>query len=717
MSLTIEVRNADGSSSTTVNSVGQVLALNVLAVITSSSNQPTESGLQDVQGSFLSTETGTHSIAGDLAATNVTPFRALGAYAGTIQDLNGDGNLDVGSNDPANAQAYFFARAGSIQTSDTGTISGESLTFKIATLDYTVKSLGEGGLTTINFQPFVNPGGLTADWKENGSYLNSADGTFQAGTPYTVTDPALIVAPTAVNDSATVGINTAADIRVLANDTIIQPLNTASVTVTQAAAHGTTALQSDGSILYTPVHGYLGSDSFKYTVADTDGRVSNAATVNITVVPSPPPTAGFVSSSTFLDQPVTINVLSHDSSSATLVPSSVAVVSTPTHGTAVAQTDGSILYTPSGGYLGADAFTYTISDSNGETSSASTVAVVVNVPVAPTANNDSFNVIAGTPTKLNVMANDVEGSIASNTTLHLASNASHGTLAIQSDQSILYTPDAGYTGTDSFTYVLVDAVGDPSAPATVSLTIGAAPAPVASAVVAPILSGSTGTINVLASVTSVAPIVDSSVQIVTGPTSGKATVDPTTGLISYSALAGFVGTDTFTYTAANANGVTTAPATVSVDVGTSISNAKGASHSLNFVDAAGGAETISVNSGTAEVFFSGTGSLTTSGSKATVTGSSLALGSIQLSGTTKASTLSIKGSAKTPVTLGGISDSAPLAGIVAPSVNVTGDINLNSGGTISRACPDFRGKVKILYCLRLPGCMSGFFRRQPWIGF
>ena len=456
MSLTVEVRNADGSASANVSTVGQVLTLDVLAVVSSSNNDPTQDGLEDLTGSFVATAGGGASVAGSLAATNVAPFHANGAQPGTSQDLNGDGNLDDGSNDPVDTTGYFIARASPVQTSDTGTIVGNTVVFKVATLSYAVTSLSGGGQTDINFIPYDDPSGVdNASWAENGSTIYPAiGGVFQSGSAFTVSDPALVTAPVAMNDAVTVAQNTPTTINELKNDTVIDPLNPASVTIGTAAAHGTTTVQSDGSILYTPTSGYTGADSFTYTVADNGGLVSNAATVSINVVATPAPTAGAVSANTFLDQPVNIVVLSHDSSVGTLVPASVTVASAAAHGKAVAQSDGSIQYTPANGYLGTDTFTYTVSDSNNETSSPATVTVTVATPVAPTANPDSFTVGLNTAANLNVLANDSLGSITANPAVYLTSSPANGTATIAPDNSIVYTPATGYSGSDQLKYVV-----------------------------------------------------------------------------------------------------------------------------------------------------------------------------------------------------------------------------------------------------------------------
>jgi hypothetical protein len=696
MSLTIEVRNTDGTTSTaTATSVGQVINLEILAIVTDPQDNPADDGLETARGSFISTALYGHAVAGNLVAANVAPFRANGASPGEQIDLNGDGNIDAGAPQSGGSGGNYFAAVSNPEqtgASGTGTISGNSLIFEIGTLAYTVTNLNKGGETSINFLPLVSSIADAAAWNEdigtgtiNGQKDNTS-GTFQAGTPFIVSDPSLVVAPVAVNDSATVTKNTPTTITELANDDVVVPLNPASVTVGTAAAHGTTAVQSNGSILYTPTSGYTGADSFTYTVADTDGRVSNAATVSISVVNAPPPSAVDDTASTLINQPVTISVLANDTdpAGATITPSSVALATSPTHGTAVAQADGTIIYTPNAGFTGTDTFTYTESDSNDETSAAGAVTVTVSTPTPPTIITNPLDVTttAGAPLTIDVLSDvQVQSAPLAPSTVTVVTAPTNGSAVTQSDGSILYTPNPQFTGSDSFTYTVADTIGDVSAAGTVSISVSHATPPVATNITAPVLSGQANSVTVLTSVTSGAPLVASSVTVVTAPANGTATVN-TDGSISYTPVAGYIGTDTFSYTVGNTNLDTSNTATVSLDVGTSISNVKGAAHTLVFTDAVGGVETVTLNKGTADIFFTGTGSLTTTGSKATVTGAGLDLGSITLTGTTKASALSIRGSVKTPATLGGITDTAPLGTISAASVNLSGPVALGGLGSL-----------------------------------
>ena len=97
------------------------------------------------------------------------------------------------------------------------------------------------------------------------------------------------VPPVAVNDSVLVERNVPKMIDVLANDRDAEgKLDPASIVIVSAPTHGV-AVPVDGEVRYTPDTGYLGSDSFTYTVADEHGARTNVATVQIQVLIDPYP--------------------------------------------------------------------------------------------------------------------------------------------------------------------------------------------------------------------------------------------------------------------------------------------------------------------------------------------------------------------------------------------------------------------------------------------
>lgn len=94
---------------------------------------------------------------------------------------------------------------------------------------------------------------------------------------------------------------------------------------------------------------------------------------------------------------------------------------------------------------------------------------------AAVANPDAYTVTENsTLTGQNVTSND---TAAPGYTVSTFTPPANGSLTLNTDGSFTYTPTAGYTGTDSFTYLLVDSGAPPNAVGTVSLTV-VPPAPV-----------------------------------------------------------------------------------------------------------------------------------------------------------------------------------------------------------------------------------------------
>jgi hypothetical protein len=166
---------------------------------------------------------------------------------------------------------------------------------------------------------------------------------------------------------------------VLANDSDVEGSVLAAVLV-NTTTNGTLNFNSDGSFDYTPNAGAV-SDSFSYTA--NDGNLnSTTTTVSITVIadaPNEPPIARNDSLRIPTNSPpVIIDVLANDEDvDGTLDVTSVVIVRPPEDGTAVANSDGTITYTPNFNFRGSDVFRYTVNDDDGATSRSARVRVNV----------------------------------------------------------------------------------------------------------------------------------------------------------------------------------------------------------------------------------------------------------------------------------------------------------------------------------------------------
>jgi hypothetical protein len=102
-----------------------------------------------------------------------------------------------------------------------------------------------------------------------------------------------------------------------------------TVTIITPPQHGTVTIDpTTGIATYTPTPGYVGTDTFTYTVSDANGGTSNIATATITV--NKAPIANDDSAVTAVNTPVAINLSANDvNGGAPLAPSTVAIVQQP----------------------------------------------------------------------------------------------------------------------------------------------------------------------------------------------------------------------------------------------------------------------------------------------------------------------------------------------------------------------------------------------------
>ncbi len=274
--------------------------------------------------------------------------------------------------------------------------------------------------------------------------------------------------PKAVNDTATTTAGKAVTVNVLANDSDPDG-DTLSVTANTNPTNGTVT-RNGADFTYTPKAGFVGTDSFTYTISDgKGGTATGTVTITVNAAANQPPKAVNDTATTTAGKAVTVNVLANDSDpdSDTL---SVTANTNPANGT-VTRSGGNITYTPKAGFTGTDTFTYTISDGKGGTATG-TVTITVNAAAnqPPKAVNDTATTTAGKAVTVNVLANDSDPdgdtlSVTANT------NPTNGTVT-RSGGNITYMPKAGFTGTDTFTYTISDGKGG-TAIGTVTITVNA----------------------------------------------------------------------------------------------------------------------------------------------------------------------------------------------------------------------------------------------------
>ncbi len=357
---------------------------------------------------------------------------------------------------------------------------------------------------------------------------------------------------------------------VLANDSDPDGdgLDASTVTVQSSPSSGSTTIESDGSITYTPdaVTQSSFEASYTYTVADTAGAESEPATVTITVDEAP--VADDDSAQTDQGEPVTTDVLANDSDSdGILQASTVTVQSSPSSGSTTIESDGSITYDPNESLIGTDDYTYTVEDDAGNESNAATVTIDVNG--RPVASDDIDEVNQEGATTTDVLANDTDpdGSL-DESTVTVQSDPSHGTITDVngSTGAVTYEPNPDFTGEDTYTYTVKDGEGGESNAATVTVDVNARPVAVGDA--DETIDQQTVTTDVLANDSDPdGELAEGTVEVESGPDQGAAAPnnDGTVTYVPPGVIQNSFQT-TYTYTVEDTEGAESEPATVTITV-------------------------------------------------------------------------------------------------------------------------------------------------------
>jgi hypothetical protein len=301
--------------------------------------------------------------------------------------------------------------------------------------------------------------------------------------------PSLQVDHLSTPENQPVTVNAAS---LLANDADVDgPHAALQVTTAGNARHGSVSL-ANGQVTFTPDADYFGPAAFDYTVTDADGGQATAtAHVNVQWVNRAPVAAADTLATQNEDTNVLIlagALLANDSdgdsargATDSLRIHSVAAIAGQTHGTVSLTAEGNVLFVPDADYVGPVNFNYVVSDAAGLQSGATAGFSMANVNDAPTVVGEVISAKNQTEVWIDpatLLANDTDrDSIHAPQDLRLVAvdGATHGSVALQGDGRILFTPTA--PGAGSFSYTVQDAAGA-TAQATALVNTGNA-APVA----------------------------------------------------------------------------------------------------------------------------------------------------------------------------------------------------------------------------------------------
>jgi VCBS repeat-containing protein len=445
------------------------------------------------------------------------------------------------------------------------------------TLSYALNNAATHGTVVVN-----NDGTFTytpaANYSGSDSFQYSiSDGAITINYVMNITVNPVNDAPVTADDSITTNEDTAVTFDPRLNDsdieddalTITHANGVALITGTSVAIlNGTITREIDGRLTFTPDPDFVGSSSFTYTISDGNGGLTNGM-VNLTVNPvNDAPTATSPAIAPDEDTPIDGVITAVDIDGDTLTYN---VNTAPSHGTLVVRPDGSYTYTPAPNYVGADSFTVLVSDGNGG-------QVLISIPVTVSAVNDapvttvdsvSTNEVTSVTFDPRLNDSDVEGN--SLTITHFDGIAlvtetpvavTGGTITLEVDGQLTFTPDLNYNGSSNFTYTVSDGNGGISN-GTVNLIVN----PVNDAPTATSPSITPDEDTPIDGVITASDIDGDSLtySVNTAPLHGTLVVRPD-GTYTYTPTFNYVGTDNFTILVSDGNGgqvVVTIPVTVS----------------------------------------------------------------------------------------------------------------------------------------------------------
>jgi len=268
--------------------------------------------------------------------------------------------------------------------------------------------------------------------------------------------------PLAFPDNFSTVVNTAITINPVENDIDIDGDDLTLFFFTEPR-NGQVSANMDQTMTYTPNAGFVGTDSFEYTINDGNGGISSA-TVTIIVNPGAAenraPNVRDDAYSGVENTPLTISagsgLLSNDSDSDGdfLI---ITTFTSPSRGSLALSQDGSFIYIPDTNFIGIDQFQYVAFDGSDVSTATVTITITGGTSGPATALDDNYSTFQGTPLSISAqgfLSNDFNVARVTD-----VSDPSNGSLVWNRDGSFVYVPNANFVGSDSFTYTIVDSSG------------------------------------------------------------------------------------------------------------------------------------------------------------------------------------------------------------------------------------------------------------------
>ena len=322
-------------------------------------------------------------------------------------------------------------------------------------------------------------------------------------------------------------------VEVLENSSFLYTIPNGLATGLQHPENGTLSFSSNPpAIVYTPDNGFTGVDSLVVEIYNSWPLSINYVSLELHVKPSI-----VKASADYAVVPVNtplsnIDVLANDST--TLGGLKISRVALLNDGTATLNADSSrIHFTPATGFTGLAGLIYTVCDGAGTCDQAMLVVRV------------RENVVNTQSTALSVGENEILPLVLPDLGYQIDAAPEHGTITPFGDPAFLYTPDTDFHGLDSFSFI------GPNG-ASASYTIDVINKPQTNRFAKPDAAYiSTHADSVVIDITANDfrqwNINFNNLSLTQQPQFGTATLDNTTGLVTYTPNSGFEGIDVFEY--------------------------------------------------------------------------------------------------------------------------------------------------------------------------
>ncbi|TOD52478.1 RTX toxin, partial [Vibrio parahaemolyticus] len=258
-------------------------------------------------------------------------------------------------------------------------------------------------------------------------------------------------APVAKDDTAITDEDTPVTIDVLPNDTDVDGDKLSIESASVPKEQGTVEVVN-GKLVFTPAENFNGDAEITYTV--TDGALTDQATVKVTVnaVNDTPVVESNVADQTLAEDftPYTID-LNTVFSDVDNVDGELKFSVSGNSNIQVAIVNGIATITPTADWNGSETLTFTATDPSGES-----VSQTVDFTVTPVADivADKATVVEDTPTIIKVLGNDTFEGDNKVVSLDAENGPKNGTVIVNNDGTVTYTPDDNYVGEDTFTYIV-----------------------------------------------------------------------------------------------------------------------------------------------------------------------------------------------------------------------------------------------------------------------